>query len=971
MAQETKLKELNLSVNTLQEILDACNKVFQKELGTENWYSQGTTTWAIPELGLNYKSTNSGELHKYLTDITGYTDIRKAYDQINNELESKTSEKNTVYESVPQEGTREVQERERVIREEATAESKRKAIELTEAFIKQRQKISVVPKGKLQFTKLSQEDKKKLCMIGWAARQNPKTTKEIIEKRIANAIEKGGNEELRKIPPKIISNVATDFTVKVQQYGEFKSPDEIPSEIPAALNYESVLYPLTDPNDPNLIKAVPEKDVRTEIAKDAQVMALSAEATRYTNSSLIGPIIGSESITELFYGTPEITPYEISPEEEKRDDGINVDLNDLYSKARDMENLWKKYVAHPENISDIVDSTTSYYPKYTSLASPEVAAQISSGVTGSLVDGAAIARFSFGSLQGAWAAQSIALLPEAPIAGYLAAQGAGIGLGLSAVTSNAMFINPIFDFSVGNFSVGAFAGSSPTVGVFGIEASFGGNAVRVLALQSAGKVTIGVGTAALGETAGVAATTATTTAITTAGGAAGAAAGGLIGQITVPLPVLGAAIGIIAGKILEKIPWEKVKKAGPVIVGVIAGLIAWPFLGIGTGILIGGSAFGLAAGLTGGLPAIQTALSGAGQGLVTLVDAVWITFLAGVGTPILAFLIGFPIAAAFIFFVINSGAYMVPPGEQFTSSTNPYISVTKTANPSGQLPSPTSITYTVTIAAKKDTLTGITIKAECKAIKKGGTTDCPPEDIPTGSEIPTSINAGTPFTFTFTTDYSDYGDKYQDSLVTDTITVTAVSVIDGKVTESGTASVCFGKCPLDCYAFPEEFWKGGSDVQNLKNLLMGAIATLSGKYPDFSAKVCSAGTVNLCYKPGDIQSGIFARHVHTGSCDIIFNTKVASYGNEGTLSLFTHEVTHHIQNIPSGGGYVTKFMDKVFPVEPSICYYGGNDPYESMAEGNALFVARPIIYEGNSCLKNYQSQYPRHYDFAKNVMFAP
>lgn len=442
---------------------------------------------------------------------------------------------------------------------------------------------------------------------------------------------------------------------------------------------------------------------------------------------------------------------------------------------------------------------------------------------------------------------------------------------------------------------------------------------------------------------------------------------------------LAPIIGVIGAYLVKS-------AAGKLVSGVIGGIkdfavrnkdVLFGLVGASFGFILGGTGgaalggfglFGLSRFMSGGIPGMRANLTSLGNGLTGVAGGAWQAFAGAIGIPIVATLIGLPILVALILFIINSGAYLVPPGGQFLSETNPYIGVEKEANPSKN-PSPTTITYKVTITAKKDSLKGITIKADCKAIKKGRTLDCPPEKIPSPSELPESINAGTPYSFTFTV---NYGSQYQDALVANNITVTAVSVQGGKVSEIGSSSVCFGKCPLDCFAFPDQYWpKGNPDIDKLKELLRGAAGTLAGQYPDFAAKVCSAGTVNLCYKPQVMDLGIFGWHEHGGTCDIDFKNFPGGYTPDTILFLLTHEASHHIQDISPG--YFSKYMDRVNPPlsEPYICTRGADDPYESMAEADALIVAPPTIDKNRGCLtRPFQQQYPKHYNFAKNCMFS-
>lgn len=448
--------------------------------------------------------------------------------------------------------------------------------------------------------------------------------------------------------------------------------------------------------------------------------------------------------------------------------------------------------------------------------------------------------------------------------------------------------------------------------------------------------------------------------------AAGAAAGSAVPVLGT---IIGAAIGFVVGIIGPSvISWisDKRNKNKEMFVAIPAGIIVGLIAGPVSGIVAGVGSFGIMSVATGST-SIGKAFSNAATSILSAFSIIWATFLGAIGGPILAALIALPVLIVFILLIINSGAYLVPPGQSQMSSTNPYISVQKTANPSGQLTSPTSITYTVTITAKKDILTGILFKSSCTAIKKsGGNINCGSlEKIPAA---PTNIPPGTPFTFTFT---SNYDSKYSDALVTDSITVSATSNAGGKVSETGTASICFGDCPLNCFKTVDsnEPWPA-----NFKANLDSAAATLGGTYPNFAAKVCADGTVNLCYttkSPSPVGAGlcnqtIYARHVHSGSCDINFN-QCGIRSQSDALFILTHESTHHIQNI--SGGFERQFEQQVPKSEWPICTYGATaDPYESMAEGDALFVGKP---SWNSCVTNYASQYPKHYLFAKNVMFAP
>ncbi len=508
-----------------------------------------------------------------------------------------------------------------------------------------------------------------------------------------------------------------------------------------------------------------------------------------------------------------------------------------------------------------------------------------------------------------------------------------------------------------------------TEGVTAVEAATVTTGVETGVLATAGSA-IGteagatVGGAAIGAETGIAAVG---TGIGAGEAATATGLGALIGNVP------GLIIGAIVGLVVSTLP--KIKKfiedhkdlllfggIGTLLAGLLTGSV--PLVLVGTPITIAGASSFIGAG--GGLRSATTSLFGSIGSLFKVLGS---AFLGAVGLPIMIILVSFPVVVALMLFIINSGAYVVPPTGSLLSSSNPYIDVQKSANPSGQVASPTTITYTITITAKKDTLTNITFKNDCQAIKKDNTKiDCKGlENIPS---TPLTITPSNPFVFTFT---SNYGSNYQNSLITDNINVSATSESGGKVSETGSASVCFGDCPLNCFDLNDTSW---SAVPSLKSNLTQAAAQLAAQYPNFASKVCAKGVVKLCYTtsdPSPVGTGgtcngtFYARDIEQSNCNINFN-QCGIRSTSDALYILTHETTHHIQAI--NGSYQQLFNEQVPQSEWSLCTYNataGNDA-ESMAEGDALYVGRP---SWNNCITNYINQYPKHYLFAKSVMFAP
>lgn len=388
---------------------------------------------------------------------------------------------------------------------------------------------------------------------------------------------------------------------------------------------------------------------------------------------------------------------------------------------------------------------------------------------------------------------------------------------------------------------------------------------------------------------------------------------------------------------------------------------------IGGGMLFGSLPLVVGGGLL-SMPGLigGTTISQIGAGMASFFSAISAATLGAIGIPILITLLAFPVVIAFILFIINSGAYVVPPSPLSfsTGQDNPYMSVTKEAspdkfgNPVGNAP----ITYTVTITATKSPLTNLTIvSSSCKVTKKDKSqTSCPPENIP---EIPagTTVTPGSPYSFTFT---ATYGQNLSDSLVFDSIEISADAPEESGITTSGSETVCIGDCPTSCMKVVDngQTWPNG-----LRANVESAATTISSRFQDFAAEVCGAGEINICYDPSQIDPGYFAWHKHSSSCDVVFNQK--GVGNQGdALFLLTHEVTHHVQSIngisisryKASGGYAE--------VQNSgFCTYSDTKGSitESMAEAAGLYASIP---SWGGCVSNYKSQYPRNFSFAQGFM---
>ncbi len=293
-----------------------------------------------------------------------------------------------------------------------------------------------------------------------------------------------------------------------------------------------------------------------------------------------------------------------------------------------------------------------------------------------------------------------------------------------------------------------------------------------------------------------AATKAVSSALTKAGVAVttkAVAAG--VGQAAIPIPVIGAIIGWLASKVLAPLVNKILDFIGKnnwvlaapfVLAGLIFGL---PWLTVG-GLALGGLLLAGGAG---------PALSMAGGFASSVITGIASLAIASIATPLIVALISIPVLVAIILFIINSGAYLVPPKAPFFTGIleSPYIAVEKKASPDclNRLdpegkpcpPLPGEVTYEIEIKAKRGTLTNIKIQNSYQIFGRGSDTITSPE-IP----VPNLISPTAPFTFSYTL---DFGRGLNDSVVYDTLTVTADSSEQAGAVASDVASVIVGHPP--------------------------------------------------------------------------------------------------------------------------------------------------------------------------------
>lgn len=288
-----------------------------------------------------------------------------------------------------------------------------------------------------------------------------------------------------------------------------------------------------------------------------------------------------------------------------------------------------------------------------------------------------------------------------------------------------------------------------------------------------------------------------------AGAATGAAAG------TAVAPGVGTAIGAVTSFLstyLKKIGSWITQNSENILFGAgIGGALL--LMGSGAPFALSASVFGLGAfpKVANSLGTIQSGTSNAlGKFQKALSFGVKSIFVPAVVAPAAITLIAFPVVVAIILFIINSGAYIVPPQYQGLGVANPYIKVEKIIKDSGtssksfsnsQLPK--TVTYQVKITPLKGSLQNVKITYECEVLKSGVKVDCPSVSNPIPSELIQEIQPSQPFSFEYSQTYSS--PTYNDSMIVDTISVSAyISSENENTLAVGSASVVIGTPPVSC-----------------------------------------------------------------------------------------------------------------------------------------------------------------------------
>lgn len=421
------------------------------------------------------------------------------------------------------------------------------------------------------------------------------------------------------------------------------------------------------------------------------------------------------------------------------------------------------------------------------------------------------------------------------------------------------------------------------------------------------------------------------------GAAAGTAVGGPVGT------AIGYFVGWVTNKVIGK-ALDFLREHRDVAYAILFVPVAGAGLVFGIPILTVAGGVGIAVSLTGGAGAAVAGVGGALQGLFGALGSIFVTSIA---TPVLVALISIPAVVALILFIINSGAYIVPPLPSSAVQENPYIGVIKEVNPAGPFENsdiPVSVTYTITVTAKKGKLTNVSFEHKCEVLAEKSNSPCP---APLPDTVPTEISPVNPFVFTYSQTYG--GSSYQDSLVTNTFTVTADASEEKGASATGVASIIIGNPPTGCYNVAGS-WPGGE-----KAAILSAVSNLIGKAPTYVARVCAAySQVNLYFDPPKVCGPWGCA---PGGNTIYFNSQGLTNLRNATFIL-AHESAHVLSY---GNGAIFQSY-RAYPgtlSELPICNYGGSSDAEGFAEAIANHVVGAPCLSGN----------PKNIEFVEKYIF--
>jgi hypothetical protein len=604
-----KIKPLNeLTKTEVQKLIDACISFDAGNILGPDHKDSEVLSYSIPDMELSW--VNKETFGKEIQALTGTTSIVAAEKVLERRLTAAP-----LASKVPTKAERELQEEERIKREAQLAKATQKARADVEAAIKKQQEIQETLKEKVVYAKVEtppplEETNENITNFINEAKNHPKSFESDLAQSLKEKLspilsENLNDEEISLLSQKVASDTVTAINNPQVQL-------EVDKEV-ALLNSftsDTAVAPTIITNTETLQSL---KKASAEIGFFKNSTALSRNIISFVDKDLAFKAFGPapENIKVTFFNQPV----------------------EGYTHSLNFDQLGSGY-------TNLLQSQSRIFDSFSSLAKGEAKS------------------FLLGQARTFLDSQIAKLPADSTIAGlYNSAFGQQIlsfvGLGKAAPFSESLIGEfvlkipgaPAFFEGLGNFFGVDFGitAAAPVAEVAGttIAATEGAVAVEGVAIG------VETGVAAAGAAAG-------------AEVAAGAAAAPVTGGLSLVVAAITAVATVIVPKVINWIK-DKISKYGKYAIAAVGALFGFLIGGVGGAVVGGLGTYGVAAFLSGGLPALTGSASVLGSGILTFFGALGSAFIGEVGIPILTALLVFPVVVALILFIINAGAYVVPP----------------------------------------------------------------------------------------------------------------------------------------------------------------------------------------------------------------------------------------------------------------------------------------------------------------------
>jgi hypothetical protein len=247
------------------------------------------------------------------------------------------------------------------------------------------------------------------------------------------------------------------------------------------------------------------------------------------------------------------------------------------------------------------------------------------------------------------------------------------------------------------------------------------------------------------------------------------------------------------------------------------------------------------------------------------------------------------------------------------------------------------------------------VSSECNVIKKDKSkVNCPTEFL---ADIDgESVAAGSTKAFTFT---GIYDSKYSDSLIYDSVTISANNEAGETITTSSSASVCIGECPTECLKI-EGDWHS-----NALKSIQGA-RDYSCKSSGYVTKIC-AQYPDSYHKYGGTNGNLWGYFKGTY---LLFYGKGVGTTNDAIYTL-SHEMLHALVNDAKAIFIYLKYIATPgILTETPRCFYSYNSILlEERLADSVAFSIMPIRYCSITGNNSNINQWPKHRDFVlQNIL---